>query len=196
MYLILSNENKIAFCFKKGCFIVLLDLKISDLGWKRGIVFRPESAKRGCFPGLGTSVVYAGVAGWWGGVYTLKLCPGPRYRYGRMADLDVNRDDLRCLMTASSCTVTTYWRLGWQNHQWHSASLQWRHNGRTGVSNHQPRDCLLNRLFGRRFKKTSKLRVTGLCAGNSPMTDEFPAQMASTADNVSIWWRHHVNGCP
>ena len=38
--------------------------------------------------------------------------------------------------------------------------------------------------------KTSKLRVTGLCVGNSPMTGEFPAQMASNAENVSIWWRH------
>ena len=46
--------------------------------------------------------------------------------------------------------------------------LQWRHNERDGVSNHQPHDCLLNRLFGRRSKKTSKLCVTGLCAGNSP----------------------------
>ena len=40
-------------------------------------------------------------------------------------------------------------------------------------------------------KKTSKLGVTGLCAGNSPETGEFPAQMASIAENVSIWWRHH-----
>ena len=46
-------------------------------------------------------------------------------------------------------------------------ALLWRHNGRGSVSNHQPRDCLLNRLFGRRSKKTSKLRVTGLCAWNS-----------------------------
>ena len=72
------------------------------------------------------------------------------------------------------------------------ASLQRRHNGRDSVSNHQPHDCLLNRLFRRRSKKTSKLRVTGLCAGNSPGTGEFPAQMASYAENVSIWWRHHV----
>ena len=50
---------------------------------------------------------------------------------------------------------------------------------------------LLNRLFRRRSKKTSKLRVTGLCAGNSPGTGEFPAQMAIYAENVSIWWRHH-----
>ena len=41
-------------------------------------------------------------------------------------------------------------------------------------------------------RKTSKLRVTGLCAGNSPGTGEFPAQMASYAENASIWWRHHV----
>ena len=74
-------------------------------------------------------------------------------------------------------------------------SLQWRHNGRDSVSNHQPHDCLLNRLFRRRSKKTSKLRVTGLWAGNSPGTGEFPVQMASNAENVSIWWRHHVNVC-
>ena len=46
-------------------------------------------------------------------------------------------------------------------------TLRWRHNGHDSVSNHQPHDCLLNRLFRRRSKKTSKLRVTGLCAGNS-----------------------------
>ena len=71
-------------------------------------------------------------------------------------------------------------------------SLQWRHNWPDSVSNHQPQDCLLNRLFRRRSKKASKLRVTGLCVGNSPGTGEFPAQMASNAENISIWWRHHV----
>ena len=30
--------------------------------------------------------------------------------------------------------------------------------------------------------------------GNSPVTGEFPAQMASNAENVSIWWRHHDLG--
>ena len=69
--------------------------------------------------------------------------------------------------------------------------LRWRHNDHAGVSNHQPHGCLLNRLFRRRSNKTSKLRVTGLCAGNSPGTGEFPAEMASYAENVSIWWRHH-----
>ena len=41
-------------------------------------------------------------------------------------------------------------------------------------------------------KKKSKLRVTGLCAGNSPVIGEFPAQMARNAENASIWWRHHA----
>ena len=63
-------------------------------------------------------------------------------------------------------------------------SLRWRHNGRDGVSNHQPHDCLLNRLFRRASKKTSKLPVTGLCVGNSPGTGEFPAQMASNAEKI------------
>ena len=77
-------------------------------------------------------------------------------------------------------------------HRWRlSETLPWRHNGRDSDSNHQPHDCLLNRVFRRRSKKTSKLRVTGLCAGNSPGTGEFPAQRASYAENVSIWWRHH-----
>ena len=70
--------------------------------------------------------------------------------------------------------------------------LQWRHNGRYGVSNHQPHDCLLTILFRRRSKKTSKIRVNGLCERNSPVTGEFPAQRVSNAENVSIWWRHHV----
>ena len=71
-------------------------------------------------------------------------------------------------------------------------SLQCRHNGCDGVSYHQPHDCLSNCLFRRRSKKTSKFRVTGHCAGNSPGTGELPAQMASYAENGSIWWRHHV----
>ena len=71
-------------------------------------------------------------------------------------------------------------------------SLQWRHNGRDGVSNHQPCHCLLNLLFRRIWRKTSILRVTGLCAGNSPVTGELPAQRANNAGSASIWWRHHV----
>ena len=61
--------------------------------------------------------------------------------------------------------------------------LQWRHNQRDGASNHQPHDCLLNRLFRQRWKKTSKLRVTGLSAPR-----------VSHAENISNWWRHHALG--
>ena len=50
--------------------------------------------------------------------------------------------------------------------------LPWRHNERDGFSNHQCLDCLLNCLFRRRLKKTSKLRATGLCEGKSPVTGE------------------------
>ena len=66
-------------------------------------------------------------------------------------------------------------------------------NERDGVSDHQHHDCLLKHLSRRRLKKTPKFLVAGLCAGNSPETGEFPAQRASNADNVSIWWRHHGN---
>ena len=85
-------------------------------------------------------------------------------------------------------------------HKYHTADLlynldhplQWRHNECDGVSNHQPHGCLLKRLFRRRSKKTSKLHVTGLCEGNSPVTSEFCAQKSSYVENVTIWWRHHV----
>ena len=61
-------------------------------------------------------------------------------------------------------------------------SLQWLHKQCDGVSNHQPHDCFFNGLFRRRSKKTSKLRVTGLCEGNSPVTGGLPPQRASIAE--------------
>ena len=87
----------------------------------------------------------------------------------------------RSAWVASSYYLNRCWLLI-SEVQWHSSetnftvtakaiilfALRWRHNDHDGVSNHQPRGCLLNRLFGRRSKKTSKLRVTGLCEGNSP----------------------------
>ena len=59
------------------------------------------------------------------------------------------------------------------------------------ILNHPWLDSLLNHLFRRRSKKTSKLRVTGLCAGNSLVSGEFPAQGSSNAESVSIWWCHY-----
>ena len=87
----------------------------------------------------------------------------------------------------TSCIATTANEAG-DNVLHHQLALQWRHSERDCVSNHQPHDC----LFRRRSKKTSKLRVTGLCVGNSPVTGEFFAQVTSNAENVSIWWRHRV----
>ena len=77
-------------------------------------------------------------------------------------------------------------------YQFFSKLLQWRHDNRDVISNHRRLDCLPNRLFKHISKKTSKLRVTGLCEGNLPVTGEVPAQMACNAQNVSIWWRHHA----
>ena len=85
-----------------------------------------------------------------------------------------------------SCTKPSIWY-----HWWTRESLQWHHNGRGDISNHKPHDCLLNCSFRPKSKKTSKLHVTSLCVGNSPVTGEFPAQRASNAENVSTWWRHH-----
>ena len=76
-------------------------------------------------------------------------------------------------------------------------SLQWGHNGRNGVSNHRYLDCLFNHLFKSRSKKTPKLRVTGLCEGNSPVTGEFPHKGPATRpmfpfDDVIMskeWWQ-------
>ena len=70
-------------------------------------------------------------------------------------------------------------------------ALQWRHNDRDGLSNHRRLDCLLNRLCRCKSHIASKLRVTGLCVGDSPVCGEFPEQSASNAEHVSIWLRHH-----
>ena len=83
-----------------------------------------------------------------------------------------------------------HWQFHVDNHVLNP--LQWRYNDHDAVSNHQPGDCLLNRLSRRKSKKTSKLRVTGLCEGNSPVTSEFPTQMANNTESVSIWVRHHA----
>ena len=72
-------------------------------------------------------------------------------------------------------------------------TLRWRHNGRDGVSNHQPHDGLLNPLFRRRSKKISKLCVTGLCVGNSPVNapQKWPVtrKMFPFHDVIMILWQ-------
>ena len=53
-------------------------------------------------------------------------------------------------------------------------TIQWRHNDRDGVWNHQLHDGLFYRLIKAHVQETSKLRVTGLWEGNSPVTGGFP----------------------
>ena len=52
-----------------------------------------------------------------------------------------------------------------RNHLWPFSAQQWCHNERDDISNHLHFDCLLKNLFRHRSKKTSKLRVIGLCEG-------------------------------
>ena len=108
------------------------------------------------------------------------------------------------------------WRRRWNNRHWFQNNIQdlqrdchglhrrcWR---QASASTMHYNDVIMNVMASqitsltivyitvyswRRSKKTLKLRVTGLCVGNSPVTGEFPAQRASNAENVSIWWRHH-----
>ena len=90
------------------------------------------------------------------------------------------------MMTSSSARYWPYVKVA-------KVTLRWRHNDHAGVSNHQFRDCLLNRLFRRRSKKTSKLRVTGLCAENSPGPVNSPHAGPVTRkmfpfDDVNMQW--------
>ena len=63
------------------------------------------------------------------------------------------------------------------------------------ISNHWTHDCLLNRLFRRRSKKTSKLRIMGIREGIPPVTSGFPSHRACNVENVSIRWRHNDWDC-
>ena len=96
-----------------------------------------------------------------------------------------------CLTAPSHCLSQCWLRSVSLHGITRPQSLQWCYNGRNGISNPQPHHCLLSPLFRRRSKKTSKLCVNGLCAGNSPVTGKFPTQMASNVENVSISWCHH-----
>ena len=70
-------------------------------------------------------------------------------------------------------------------------TLHWRHNGAM-ASQITSLTIVYSTVYSGVDKKTIMLRVTGLYAGNAPVTGKFPAQMASNSENVSIWWRHHV----
>ena len=100
--------------------------------------------------------------------YTLR-----RYKY--LMPLTIAVQSLKYILLGHHTLFLPRCSYTWLNN-WHATvttayefwSLWWRHNELDGVSDHQPHGCLLNRLFRRRSQKTSKLRVTGLCVGNSP----------------------------
>ena len=96
------------------------------------------------------------------------LCP---MKYSALMGLF--RFDYNMIFARSQYPLIVPWRCG------SNFTSQWRHNESDGDSNHRFLHCLVKRLFRRRSKKTSKLRVAGLCEGNWPVTGEFPAQMAS-----------------
>ena len=78
-------------------------------------------------------------------------------------------------------------------------TLQWRHNERDGILNHQPPDYLLNRLFKAQIKETSKLRVPGLYEGNSPVTGPvtrkmFPFDDVIMKGKLCVQWLKVVTG--
>ena len=92
----------------------------------------------------------------------------------RYQHIPINFDKGQCRRLSSKITRVNVWQqycfvgrlhvnnaAQWQSLPW----LQWRHNKRHGVSNHQT-GCLFNRLFKRTSKKTPKLLVTGLCERN------------------------------
>ena len=101
-----------------------------------------------------------------------------------------NNDDLVYWCTYLSLDLKELKETGLCERDWEAPIILWHHNEHDGISNDRHLGCLL-RLFKRTSKKTSKLCVTGLCERNSPGTGEFPSQRASSAKNVSIWWRHH-----
>ena len=100
---------------------------------------------------------------------TLKLEQIARYFFGhyRMYCLEIKYFIVKCNFSEiCSCASTSKDSIDPANMV--NMASPWRHNDHNGVSNHQPHGCLLSRLFRRRSRKTSKLRITGLCAGNSP----------------------------
>ena len=79
--------------------------------------------------------------------------------------------------------------------------LRWRHNGRDGAWNHQPLFTLslsLFTLFTLSFILV-QIKENIKASRHWPLWAEFtgdrwiPHTMASNAENVSIWWRHHGN---
>ena len=131
----------------------------------------------------------------------LKRPPGTNWFYPYLSGLLHGHWDNHTIAQHQQNTPKAYACINYTNHlEWwyqqktkqSTKSLHWCHNECDGISNHRPHDCLFRRLLRHRSKKTSKLCITGLCEGNSPVTSEFPSQRASNTGIASISWRHHL----
>ena len=113
----------------------------------------------------------------------VKKSPSSSHLYDHGFMDNTNRQAVKIWLNPQTSDASlTSWRQPFWSHPAQIATLQRRYNERDGVSDHRRLDCLLNRLFKCRSTKTSKLRVTGLCEGNSPVTGDFPARTVSNAD--------------
>ena len=77
-------------------------------------------------------------------------------------------------------------------------TASWRHNGRDGISNHQPHDCLLNRLFRRRSRKHQSSaplafgRWTHRWPVNSPHKWPVTRKIFPIYDVIMRGWSTHI----
>ena len=99
---------------------------------------------------------------------------------------------------------------------WYYKTLEWRHNGRDSVSNHQHHDCSLNRLLSADHRKHQSSASLAFVRGihrwpmNSPHKwpvprKRFPfdsrhiyhrACLKTFPGGIMISWYHHISGYP
>ena len=115
---------------------------------------------------------------WWGWWFETPWCPLWRHCNVRQG---------HAVPQAYEKTAQNETYLGWHVHLYHYDDVIMG----TIASQIASLTIVYSTVYSGADQRTSTLRVTGLCVGNSPGTGEFPAQMASCAKNVSIWWRDH-----
>ena len=111
----------------------------------------------------------------------------------------IYRNYLRVSRITSKCPIVRYFFIEWSNDDvkpTFGGTPYGHHNDiimSASVSRITGLTVVESIVYSRRSsKRTSKLCLTGLCKGNSPVTSEFPTQRASYAEYISIWWRHHA----
>ena len=116
---------------------------------------------------------------------------------GRLVSPTVRRS-VQWLVWANNKNIDPhYFPFGRRNHRWPVCSP---HKGTTikSVLWHVVYSIAYSGANQRKHQSSASL---AFCAGNLPVTGEFPTQRASNAGNISIWWRHHDHtasrwGCP